>query len=267
MLDKSYMEKILKVKNYYSKFIIKVKFDTKVIDVIKLMHENHIRNIFIEKEGKLIGIVTIKEIMKGIEKDPSIVFHNEIMKLAKNLEEIDINETIFKSARIMYDKDVGILVVKENNKIIGKVGERDLLLSIPYLKIELRVIDVMSRDVEYVYPENTIFDALVIMNKRKSRHVPVVENNRLVGMFSSRDILRIFSKCSNEEEVRKVINIQVRKEMKIDPLTIDPYAFIVDAANLMVNKNIGALPVIDITKIIGIITERDMIKILAQTKI
>jgi CBS domain-containing protein len=51
--------------------------------------------------------------------------------------------------------------------------------------------------------------------------------------------------------------------MNISPLTIDLYAYIKDAANLMINKNIGALPVLDVTKVVGIITERDMIKTLA----
>ncbi|MDT7887025.1 MAG: CBS domain-containing protein [Thermoproteota archaeon] len=263
MFEEAYAEKILKVKNYSNKFITKIPFNTKIINVIKLMHERQVRNVFVEKDEKFIGIVTVKEIMRTIEKDPLIIFNEEIVNYAKNLEEISNEESIFKAAKIMYDKDIGILAVKENGKITAKVGERDLLLAIPHLDLKLRVMDMMTKDVEYVSPDNTILDSIVVMNKRKSRHVPVMENDKLIGMLSSRDILRLFSKCNNEENVKEAINIKVRKEMNISPLTIDLYAYIKDAANLMINKNIGALPVLDVTKVVGIITERDMIKTLA----
>ena len=263
MFEEAYTEKILKVKNYSSKFITKIPYNTKIINVIKLMHERQVRNVFVEKDEKFIGIVTVKEIMRTIERDPLAIFNEEIINYAKNLEEVSNEELIFKAAKIMYEKDVGILAVKENGKITAKVGERDLLLAIPHLDLNLRVMDVMTKDVEYVTPDNTILDSIAVMNRRRSRHVPVMEKDKLVGMLSSRDILRVFSKCSSEESVKEAINIKVRKEMNVSPLTIDLYAYIKDAANLMINKNIGSLPVLDVTKVVGIITERDMIKILA----
>lgn len=257
-------EKIMHVENYFSKFIIKVPFQIKIFEVIKKMHENHVRNLFVEKEKEIIGVLTVREIMKFLEKEPSDIYNTDLSVLSLgNLVKVNIKEKVEKVAKLMIENDVGLVAIEKENNIIGKIGERDLLLLIPRLNLKKRVIDIMKKEVIKISPENTILDAIKAKNKAKSRHIPVIEKEILIGMFSSRDLLKIISRCNNEKELEEALNKKVKEEMKRDPLTIDPYAYITSAANLMISKNIGALPVLDIKELVGIITERDFIKLLS----
>ena len=117
----------------------------------------------------------------------------------------------------------------------------------------LRVEQFMVQDVRTVHPEESVRRAAIIMDWGRIRHVPVEEEDRLVGLVSYRSIIRLVAESRLEEDEL----LPVRKVMKPDPITIPPSMLSVDAIRLMNEKGIGALPVVKDGRLVGIVTEHD----------
>lgn len=100
--------------------------------------------------------------------------------------------TLVEAARTMVKHRIGALVViDEDGGLIGIVSERDLMRSIISFAeglFERRVEHVMTRTVATCAPEDSLVEALYLMNTRRIRHLPVLENDALAGMISIRDV-------------------------------------------------------------------------------
>jgi acetoin utilization protein AcuB len=98
----------------------------------------------------------------------------------------------------------------------------------------------------------------------KIRHLPVVEGDRLVGIVSDRDLKKAapspFDRDTAEEFVRFTSAVTVKEVMSKEVVTTSPHCPIEEAAALMFEKRIGALPVVQEGRLVGIITETDVLE-------
>ena len=93
---------------------------------------------------------------------------------------------------LMKTKNIGSVVVIGSEQSVGIVTERDLLLELaasPYT-VYAPVSSIMSKPVISCSPIATIFNAFVTMDEKKIRRLPVIQNNRLVGIVTERDLIR-----------------------------------------------------------------------------
>jgi CBS domain-containing protein len=101
--------------------------------------------------------------------------------------------TVFDALRVMADKDVGSLLVMDNERMIGIVSERDYARKI-ILKgkasKETPVTEIMTSEVFTIHPEQTVQEAMEMMVRHKVRHLPVQEDDRLLGVISIMDVAR-----------------------------------------------------------------------------
>ncbi len=99
----------------------------------------------------------------------------------------------YKALEIMADKDIGALLVIENGKLLGIFSERDYARKV-ILKgrasKNTAVGLLMTERVLCVSPENTLEDSMALMTSRKVRHLPVLDNARLVGMITLGDVVK-----------------------------------------------------------------------------
>jgi CBS domain-containing protein len=106
---------------------------------------------------------------------------------------VDPNATIFDAIALMAEKSVGALLVCDNDKLAGIISERDyarkVILQGKSSK-ETRVREIMTQGVITVSPEHTIDDCMRIITEHRVRHLPVLDNHRLVGMISIGDLVR-----------------------------------------------------------------------------
>jgi acetoin utilization protein AcuB len=121
------------------------------------------------------------------------------------------------------------------------------------------VEQVMSRNVSSVSPDTRIRDALAITTENRFRHLPVLENNKLVAIISDRDLRNAMPSSLLEVQSEIVEDTPVSAIMTRDVLTAHPLDFIEDAAKILYEKRIGCLPVISGSTLVGIITERDIL--------
>ena len=101
--------------------------------------------------------------------------------------------TVYDALRIMADKDIGALIVKENDKMVGILSERDyarkVILQGKASKSTM-VSEIMTRDVLTIHPDQTVEEAMEIMGRKHIRHLPVVEESRVIGVISIMDTNR-----------------------------------------------------------------------------
>jgi CBS domain-containing protein len=106
---------------------------------------------------------------------------------------IEPDATVLEALRRMADKDVGALLVFENGKLVGIFSERDysrkIILQGKTSK-ETAVRDAMTTDFITLHPDQTIHECMEIMNNRRVRHLPIVENDEVIGVVSIGDVVR-----------------------------------------------------------------------------
>ena len=131
------------------------------------------------------------------------------------------------------------------------------------------VRDIMQTSFVTVSAGDTLSTVEDIMTLSGVRHMPVVRRGALVGVVSERDLLR--ASLSNltgfrQEERRAFLQVvEITRVMSTPPVVISPDAEIEQAARLLAEKSIGCLPVIEEGKLIGLLTETDVLRCIAGT--
>ena len=114
--------------------------------------------------------------------------------------------TVFEAARKMVRLDVGALVVTDGaGRLAGIVTERDITRRLVVQGLDPKTTtlgQIMTRDPDTLRPDDSAFDALEIMRIRRYRHLPVVEDDRVVGMVSVRDLYEVM-KVELETSIRE----------------------------------------------------------------
>jgi CBS domain-containing protein len=96
------------------------------------------------------------------------------------------------AARLMASKNVGAVMVVENDQLVGIFTERDLLVRVVAKSLDAAstpVGDVMTREPLTIGPDKPFGTALAVMHERGFRHLPVVEDSRIVGIVSARSAM------------------------------------------------------------------------------
>ena len=128
------------------------------------------------------------------------------------------------------------------------------------------VREIMVESVLTVEPEQTLRDALELLQSKHIRQLPVVENGRLVGIITDRDIKRaspsILSHIDQEEYDRVLDSTKVRQLMTREPLTAAPDTPLKTALKVFITKKVGSLPVVANGKVVGIVTQIDLLRVL-----
>lgn len=130
------------------------------------------------------------------------------------------------------------------------------------------VEQVMTRNPITVSSTDSIRIAIERMRDHACRRLPVVENNKLIGIVSDIDLQR----ATNSPYVLRekwydefvLAQIPVRACMSPNPITVTPQTLLVDAAKLMHDHKIGGLPVVDGDSLVGMVTETDLFNYLIR---
>ncbi len=130
------------------------------------------------------------------------------------------------------------------------------------------VSKIMITDVVALDRNASLGSAKDIMDQRRLRHFPVVENGNVVGVVSQRDLFRasLASMLGYNERTEKAFldNLSIKGIMSDPPITVTADTRISEAARLMVEKKVGCLPVVDGKRLIGLVTKTDFLKVLAE---
>jgi acetoin utilization protein AcuB len=131
------------------------------------------------------------------------------------------------------------------------------------------VEQVMTREPATVAPNDSIRVAIERMREHNCRRLPVLEKEILIGIVTDRDLRR----ATNSPLVLRerwydefmLDHIPVRACMTEKPITVTPQTPIVEASRIMRDRKIGGLPVVDGARLVGIVTETDLLNFLIRT--
>ena len=131
------------------------------------------------------------------------------------------------------------------------------------------VTRIMTDNPVTITLQDSLIDAQKIMEDKKIRHLPVVDNQEIIGMLSYTDLMRVNFVDSygdgNEQVTTTLYSVLTIEQVMIDQLvTINTETTIRDAAEILSKKEFHALPVIDHNGLTGIITTTDLIKYLLE---
>ena len=132
----------------------------------------------------------------------------------------------------------------------------------------MRVQDVMTIGPTTVAPSTPVSVARERMRQRRIRHLLVVDDHQLVGVITDRDIRLNGPSPATSLSVREVNHLLERltvdRVMTSDVITITPAEDLTSAARLMLEHTIGCLPVVAAGQLVGIVTDTDLVRVIAQ---
>ncbi len=117
---------------------------------------------------------------------------------------------VYDALKLMADKDIGAVLVMKDGKLVGIFSERDYARKV-ILKgrssKDTPVGELMSKKIFYVTPDNTLEECMAIMTEQHIRHLPVLEDGKVVGMITMRDVVQQIIKDQKFtiEELKKYI--------------------------------------------------------------
>ncbi|MDD1671771.1 MAG: CBS domain-containing protein [Methanomicrobiales archaeon] len=266
--------------------VVSVAPTTSIIGAVKTMTECGFRRLPITDPGtrKLRGIVTagdIIDLMGGGNKYNLVqVKHNGNLLAAINesVREIMTTDvmTVPDSARIhdavdiiVHHKIGGLPIINSGGILSGIVTEKDVMKVLSTEKSLLAVKEIMSTALKVTNPDSPIGMATREMIRHRFRRLPVVKDDVLFGIVTNSDIVRylgsgkVFNKLVTGD-IGEVMGLPVRTLISGALHTTTPDQNINDAARNMLEKGIGALPVIEDTRLVGLVTEFDLVKAFAR---
>ncbi|MCW2119116.1 CBS domain-containing protein [Flavobacterium sp. 7A] len=138
------------------------------------------------------------------------------------------------------------------------------------MKNQVPVSSIMIKNIIKLNLTDELTKAEVLFRENGIKHIPVMSNNRIVGMLSLNDMLRVCCTESDDEadvDLSSVVYnmFTIQQVMTKNVITIKPYTTIKEAAQILVEKDFHALPICDQDTLVGILTSTDLLKyLLAQ---
>ncbi len=113
-------------------------------------------------------------------------------KAIKDVISVGPEMTVFQALQVMAERDVGAILVRDGDDVVGIFSERDYARRIVLLgrtSAGTKVRDIMTSKVIFVNPEQSIGECMALMTERRIRHLPVMEDNRVIGLLSIGDLV------------------------------------------------------------------------------
>lgn len=115
-----------------------------------------------------------------------------IERKGRTLYSVEPEDPVLEAIRLMAEHHIGALLVMKGTELQGIISERDYARKVILQgrsSKETPVAEIMSTPVTFVSPQNTVGECMSIITKKRIRHLPVVENNKVVGIISIGDLV------------------------------------------------------------------------------
>ena len=257
-----------------------------VIDAVKTMLNHGFRRLPVADAGtkRLKGIVTSQDIVDFLGGgNRNLVIKNKFQgnllaavngSISEIMEEnvISLNEkdSLKDALSTMLNKNIGgIPITDSEDRVAAIITERDFVFLSSGIITGKTVNDYMSKKIVTSPSDMSVEGATRSMINNGFRRLPIIRDNVLIGIITASDIMRflgsgeIFNKLitGNQREVFDVaVSTLINRDVVFTTSDID----LGEAAEIMLDKNVGALPVLEEGELKGIITERDFVRAMAE---
>ena len=269
-----------------SKEVVTIPPTMPIIGAVKTMLNKGFRRIPVADAGtnRLKGIVTSQDIVDflggGLRHQIVKNRYNGNLLAAVNgsiseiMEEnvVSLNEkdSLRDVLNTMLKESVGgVPITDSSNRVKAIISERDFVFLLSGVITGRKVKEYMSKNVVTAPPDMPVGTAARSMITNGFRRLPIIRDNILIGIITASDILRflgsgdIFNRLVTGN-ASEVFEVPIRTLLKRDIVFTGSDADLGEAAGLMLEKNVGSLPVLEDGELKGIITERDFVRAMAE---
>jgi CBS domain-containing protein len=252
----------MKIKDVMSK-PVQIDKSGRISEALDLMDKHHVRWLVVRHAGKLLGIITLRNVCESLgsrrkSNHPPSLFH--VADAVSNSFAVFEPEEGVKLA-IDALKDVDSVVVADGD-ILGAVSTADV---IRHVTPDGTVSSVMKMPAIAPPDARVSFIRKMMMKKKGISRVPIMDGATLVGIVSGSDVAnaprgvkRRSSRGHQDNNVERMLALDI---MQADVVTAKPDTPLKNAARLMLERGIGALPVVnDDRHLVGIVTRRDIVR-------
>ncbi len=247
--------------------IIKIPSKSTIQEAGSIMRDRKIGSVFVEIEGKVVGIVTDSDLVRKVFPTSMALDTSVELVMTHPLIDVDIEKSAMDANHLMYFNQIRHLAVTENGEVIGMISVRDIVrffLSVVKGPMEdaedvIKPLTALThRDVKTINASATVSQAAHKMTSEKIGCLFVMQEEVFTGIVTEADL------------VRKVIgyglkasDVPVGVIMNTPIIDIDINASVQDATELMETKGIRHLGVSEGGEIIGVLSVRDLIGMIA----
>ena len=127
--------------------------------------------------------------------------------MTKTVITVESNKTVIEAAALMAENDVGNLIVMDDNTPIGIVTERDFVRRVLAKEkpSKTKISEIMSTPLRVIDPDASLKEAARRMVRKRIRRLPVIKDNKLVGIITSTDFARHLSKKTFTDDILEAI--------------------------------------------------------------
>jgi predicted transcriptional regulator len=207
--------------------------------------------------GEIIKKRTSKGFKTLLEEPVHLFVEGYLHKLSKEISLTGLISYVMENC-------VGhVILVDQSNRLQGIITESCILKRLQAEDIRINISDIMTRQVYYAKPENTLFDSITIMKTHKIRRLPVFDDSDFKGIITVTDLIKhlcsnlYFSNSLEEEKIKKLLQEPISRIDLKQPKILNPKENI-KIINLD-EFGLGALILEDDHKIIGIVSPRDLV--------
>lgn len=266
--------------------VVTIPPTTPIIDAVKTMLNKGFRRLPVADAGtnRLKGIVTSQDIVDflGGGLRHLIVknrFNGNLLAavnssisgiMEENVVSLNEKDSLKDAMDTMLKENIGgIPIIDNDSRVKAIITERDFVFLMSDIITGKKVSEYMSKSVVTAPPDMPVGTATKSMINNGFRRLPIIRDNVLIGIITASDILRflgsgdIFNRLVTGN-AREVFEVPIRTLIKRDIVFTRSDVDIGEAAGVMLAKNVGSLPVLEDEELMGIITERDFVKAMAE---
>jgi len=254
----------MRVEEVMTDSVVTVNKNQKLSDALELMEKRRISSVFVTDGGRYCGILTERDayLHLGSSKHGKVLPSSLHVSTAMRPEIVTIprGAEAGEAARLMLEKKVSSLLVGEGDEIEGVLTMTDLLRCLPPSNPPLQ--DVMRKEFLTVSPSDRLVHARRQMLDGEVGRVVVVEKEKVEGVLTERDVVRLlsaFRKAADRYQYNRVRNLLIGDVMSQTVFTLRPENTVKEASQLMLEKGVSGIPVMNEGRLVGLVTKRDLI--------
>ena len=263
----------MQIKNLMSTSLITIDKDQNLSDALKLLRKNKISRLPVLNNKELVGIISERDIAKKLgsskyESMPASRLHVSSV-MVKDIISVPQSMRLAEVAKIMLENGIGSVPIMDGDKMIGIVSKADfvtLAIDGEYEKICTK--EIMTKDVLSVSPSERLVHARRVSIDNKVGRLPVMDDENLVGMITSKDLMRAFidfrKHVPEKYQKSQIKEVLVENIMSTNPCVVSKDTPICEVSKIMMKTGFNGLPVVEDDKVIGIITQTDILRLISK---
>ena len=263
----------MQIKNLMSEDIITIDKDQNLSDALKLLRKHNVSRLPVTNNKQLVGIISERDIADKLgsskyESMPASRLHISSV-MVKDVFTVPQTMQLDEVARLMLENGIGSVPVMEDDEMVGIVSKADfvtLAVGIAFDKIVVK--EIMTKGLIAVSPTERLVHARRQMKDNHIGRLPVVDEDVLEGMVTSKDLMRAFidfrKKVPEKYQKSQIKEVLVEDVMSSNPTFTTKEATISEVAKIMIETGYNGLPVVEDNKVVGIITQTDILRLIEK---